>query len=595
MSRIALLSEQVINKIAAGEVVERPASVVKELCENSVDAGARSVRVQLRGGGLTSIRVVDDGGGMTPEEATLAVQRHATSKLRDAEGLFSILTKGFRGEALPAIAAVSRFSLSTTLPNAAVGTQLFIEGGSPPVFSEVAPIPGTDIRVEELFFNTPARRKFLRREQTELGHVEDAVVRLALAHPEVAFRLDHEDRNVLTLPPASEDERERIAAALGSDVFAHLLPIAEHRLGLTVRGFVASPEHTLSTARGLYTFVNRRYIRDRGLIFAVQRGFQETLPAGRQPVAVVFIDMDPAAVDVNVHPQKLEVRFSDARGVTEAVMAAVSRALQQVRAQAAPPAATQESASHYAWAVEKFLSRANDAERGAPLVLPMAHEPGPSDRRPSFGEAQPDVNGAPPRSFFATLKFIGHLAKRFWICEGAGGTLVILDPHAAWERAHLMDFLDQVADVGQSDQRTLFARTVRLPPEEAELVEAGTAEFRSLGIDVEPFGNGSFAIKSLPQSLHACDAALLLSEACRVLPGSNETRDDRWVPVCRVLACHAAQSSLGQDVSQDSLRALFRRLDALDFSLEPRHPRVVAQQLPLLELLAKVNVQRPLS
>jgi DNA mismatch repair protein MutL len=295
MGRIRRLPPELVNQIAAGEVVERPASVVKELAENSVDAGASRVTVRLSRGGCGLITVIDDGCGMSRDDALTSLERHATSKLLDKEGLFHILTKGFRGEAIPAIASVSRFTLVTSEAEQLSGTRLVIEGGAPPVVEDAPAVGGTRIDVEDLFFNVPARRKFLKREQTELLHCEDAVTRLALAHPEVGFTLEHEGRVLWSSPPSATEPKQRAAAVLGTEAAPHLLAIDERRLGLTVTGFIAAPEFTLANARGLMTFVNHRYVRDRGLTSAIQRAYQDSLPPGRQPVALVFIELDPAA------------------------------------------------------------------------------------------------------------------------------------------------------------------------------------------------------------------------------------------------------------------------------------------------------------
>ena len=331
MGRIKLLSADLINKIAAGEVVERPASVVKELAENAIDAKATTIRVQLSEGGLNAITIIDDGHGMSAEDARLSLERHATSKLADQEALFQILTKGFRGEALPTIASVSRFMLQTSEPGSVCGTKVFFDESGAMIVEDAAALGGTRIDVLDLFYNTPARRKFLKRESTELAHCEEAIIRLSLAHPEVGFSVEHGERLLFSSPTTMADPKERISAALGVEVGPHLLAIEERTLGVTVTGFVASPELTFATARGLYTFVNHRYIRDRGLNSAIQRSFQDSLPPGRQPVAVIHIELDPRAVDVNVHPQKLEVRFADPRSVQLAVATAISRALKAAR------------------------------------------------------------------------------------------------------------------------------------------------------------------------------------------------------------------------------------------------------------------------
>jgi DNA mismatch repair protein MutL len=593
MSRIALLSEELINQIAAGEVVERPASVVKELCENALDAGARDIRIFVRAAGFDLIRIVDDGEGMSPEDARLAVQRHATSKLRQLDDLNTLTTKGFRGEALPSIAAVSYFSLTTATATASVGTRVRIEGGAAPQFEEAPPVPGTDIVVEELFFNTPARRKFLRREQTELGHIQDAVLRLALPHPHVSFTLEHEGKVLLSLPANASDARDRVSVALGKELAGHLLVVEENRLGLQIRGYIVSPEHSLSNARGLYTFVNRRYVRDRTLNYAVQRAFQESLPPGRQPLAVVFIDMDPAAVDVNVHPQKIEVRFADGRSVADAIVAAVQRPLRHLHQQALSTEITQSSSPFYANAVDRYLTQAAEAHWGGPLPLPMPRAQEPLS---GFGQRQPDLNGAPPQDFFSTLKVLGVLSKQFWVCESDSGSLVVLNAHAAWERMFLQRFLEQVARKNGSSQSSLFSRAVTVTPEETVLIQDGLDAFKQLGIELEMFGPETFAVKAIPEALQETDVRVLLQELCRVIPAPGDDSEHRWLPACRTLACHAASGATSREASHEELRRLFKALDEADFDAGPPvHAELILQQTPLLELSGKAQRQRPLS
>ncbi|MBL8949645.1 MAG: DNA mismatch repair endonuclease MutL, partial [Myxococcaceae bacterium] len=543
------------NKIAAGEVVERPASVVKELCENSLDAGATTVRVRLTAGGLSSISVQDDGIGMSREDAAASLGRHATSKLRDLDGLFAISTMGFRGEALPAIASVSRFRIHTSERGAPSGTALATDGGHEPTIDDAAPLGGTRIDVEDLFFNTPARRKFMKREQTELVHCQEAVIRLALANPEVGFFVEHEGKTLLSAP-AAQDPKERIAAALGTEVHPHLLAVDERRLGLHVYGYVASPEYTLPNARGLYTLVNRRYIRDRGVNYAVQRAFQDSLPVGRQPVAVLHLELDPRDVDVNVHPQKLEVRFADPRSVQDALLAAISSALK------AAPWRNRESSeslplqgAYYAQAVERFLSRAQ-----APLAFldPSATEPG-------FGQARPGINEAPPPRYFSQVKLIGELAGRLWVCEGLGGTLLVIDPHAVRERLALHQLLNPKGRA----QPTLFSATVELTADEVERVTALQPELTALGVEAEAFGPTTIAVKSLPVTCE--DVGALFVDLLRDFSAAKQT-----------LAHHAAVGQRG--VSHAEAHALLAALDDVDFSAECLHGDVVVHEVPLFEL-----------
>ncbi|MDY7227909.1 DNA mismatch repair endonuclease MutL [Hyalangium rubrum] len=594
MARIARLSDDLINKIAAGEVVERPASVVKELVENSLDAGSRTVQVALEGGGLQRIVISDDGHGMGRQDALLCLERHATSKLRQLDDLQTLASKGFRGEALPAIAAVSRFTLHTAEPDAQVGTRVTVEGGSPPQVEDAPPRVGTVMTVEDLFYNTPARLKFMRRGETELKHVEEAVIRIALAHPEVSFLVEHGGLPLFTSPACPGDPTERIAAALGNDVYPHLFPVEERRLGITVTGHIASPEYTLPTARGIYTFVNHRYVRDRGLIGAIQRGYQEYLPSGRQPLVVLFIDVEPHAVDVNVHPQKLEVRFSDSRGVYDAVLAAVVRTLRAAPwlGSAPPEFDPQRQAAHYAHAVERFLTRAQEAAWGAPLPLPSAADapstatsplPVPMGRAPAFGQALPLLNEAPPPGYFAALRPMGLLGGRFHVCEGPGGTLVVLDPHAALERARLMDF-HRLLEEGTGPAPSLFGTTVDLPVPSARALTGGREALARLGFDVEPFGGTSFALKAVPPGLEGADPRGLLEALAQALPPPGTALDAVGLAeALRVMACHAAQGPASK-LTDAQLRALLGELDGADFHPTCRHGTVVVLEMPLLEL-----------
>lgn len=577
MGRIHRLSDELVNQIAAGEVVERPASVVKELAENAIDAGATWVKVAVSEGGLAAITVVDDGHGMSRADALMSLERHATSKLEDLDGLSTILTKGFRGEAIPSIASVSRFTLTTSEPGALVGTKLSLEGGGTPEVEDAAPIGGTRFDVVDLFFNVPARRKFLKRESTELSHCEEAVTRLALAHPEVAFTLEHGGKLLVSAPATPERPEERIAALLGGEVAPHLLRVEERRLGLAVSGFVASPEFTLPTARGLYTFVNRRYIRDRGVNSAVQRAYQDSLPPGRQPVAVLLIEIDPRAVDVNVHPQKLEVRFADPRGVQEALGAAISRALKAAPWRQSPGAPVDAAVhAHYALAVERFLSRAQ-----ATPGLPLEPVPAPIAADAGFGTARPQLNDAPPPGYFARLKLLGELGQRFWVCEGPGGTLVVLDPSAVAERVHLSALAGRFATGALSDAAPgLFSSTVELPRDERARVLDAAPRLARVGVDVEDFGGDTVAVRRVPPELEGADLAALLGPLARALPEDGAPAP-RWHDA---LALMARAAPVPKSVGHDEVRRWLERLDRADFSLPALGRRVVVRELPLLEL-----------
>jgi DNA mismatch repair protein MutL len=575
MGRVRRLPPDLINQIAAGEVVERPASVVKELAENSVDAGATRVTVRLQRGGCAGITVIDDGQGMSREDALTSLERHATSKLVDSDGLFQILTKGFRGEALPAIASVSRFSLVTSEPQADAGTKLTIEGGGAPVIEEAPAVGGTRIDVNDLFFNVPARRKFLKREATELLHCEDAVTRLALAHPEVGFTLEHEGRQMWASPPLGSEPIQRAVAVLGSEVAPHLLSIVERRLGLTVTGFIAVPEFTLSNARGLMTFVNHRYVRDRGLTSAIQRAYQDSLPPGRQPVALVFIELDPRAVDVNVHPQKLEVRFSDPRSVQEAVGSAVSVALKAApwRQGDTRGPETPQVQAQYAQAIERFLARA----QAAPAFL----EPAPAlslDQplgRTSFGTARPTLDSAPPRGYFETLRFLNVLARRFWLTESLAGSLVILDPRAIDERViwSALATRFQKGELAKADL-SLFSARIDLSPTERSRVLEAAQSLLEVGVQVEDFGTGSISILRVPPELEHVAPSSWLVETAAAADASTR------------IAVMARRAGLAAEilVTHDQARARLAALDDVASQVHAHASRVIVRDLPVLDL-----------
>ncbi len=572
MGRIRRLSDELINKIAAGEVVERPASVVKELAENAIDAGATTVKVMLSEGGLGAIAIIDDGSGMSREDARLSLERHATSKLLDTEGLFHILTKGFRGEAIPSIASVSRFTMLTAEPGASVATKITIEGGGPASIED-APAPGgTRIDVLDLFFNVPARRKFLKRESTELTHCEEAVTRLALAHPEVGFFVEHGGKLLISSPATPTRPKERIAALLGAEVEPHLLEIDERRLGVHVHGFIASPEFTLPTARGLYTFVNRRYVRDRGVNAAVQRAFQDTLPPGRQPVCAIFIDVDPRSVDVNVHPQKLEVRFSDIRSVTEALGAAVTRALKAAPWRQSPSQPVGDALhAHYAQAVDRFLARAQEGGQG--LALEPLPVPSQTTAFGTFGTERPGLNEAPPPNYFSSLKFLGELGKRLWVCEGPGGSLVVLDPRAVRERV-VLEALRERFESGAlaAASPTLFSAT--FASSQAPTILAARERLSTYGVEVEEFGGETLAVKRVPAELETAS----VGDWLQALAGSADDES-----ALKALA-HAVGSLPLRSVTHDEVKRLMAQLDEADFSVPTTRSKIVVSDIPLLDL-----------
>ncbi|MGC4115521.1 MAG: DNA mismatch repair endonuclease MutL [Myxococcales bacterium] len=603
MGKIQVLSDHLINQIAAGEVVERPASVVKELCENSLDAEAKAIKVELLDGGLRKILVADDGIGMTGEDAQACLGRHATSKLVDAEGLKKIATMGFRGEAVPAIASVSRFTLTTRERTAEAATKVVVEGGKIDRVEEIGAPAGTSVLVEDLFFNTPARRKFLKRAETEAGHASEAVIRLALARHDVGFTLVSGGKQSFSAPAAPKDPKERIAAALGSDVFPHLVEV-DHRLNaMRVTGFVASPDYTLSTARGIYTFVNGRYVRDRGLIAAIQRAFSDAMMPGRQPAAVLYLEMPFEDVDVNVHPQKLEVRFADSRSTFDVIFHAVQLALRrspwltqgaQARAEQAQAGGEPSPALGLAAGTAEHAGGYGPMARPiVPTSLPMRFGGVPVAAIAESWQYQPGparADDIPPAGFFHNLRVIGQFARTYLVCEAPGPQLVVIDQHAAHERLRFHQLREAFRARKPQLQSFLFPATVEMPLAEARVLADHLDEVKQVGFDCEPFGGTTFALKSVPAPLVGCDYRQLLTDLASELMQVEKGRafESAMEEVLATMACHSAVRA-HQSLSTEEARALLDALDAIDFNTRCPHGRPVAAQMPLAKLEKRVE------
>jgi DNA mismatch repair protein MutL len=600
---IRVLPPGLVNQIAAGEVVERPASVVKELCENALDAGATALVIEIEEGGLALVRVADDGKGMDRDDAMLALERHATSKLKDAAGLATIATMGFRGEAVPAIASVARFRLDTAPGADGAGTRVVVEGGDVLETSAVARPRGTTVEVRDLFFNTPARRKFMRAAPTEAGHVTEAITRLALARPDVGFTLRSSGRLVLGVR-AGEPLGDRAAQALGREAARHLLAVDGGRGEVQVKGLVTSPDHSEATGRNLYLFVNGRYIRDRGAAHAVLRAYAGVLPHGRQPAGVLFITLPLDRVDVNVHPQKLEVRFAEARTVYDALHHAVASLLRATpwlargatswqgaagaapggpAAGAMPPLAGEDAASVLAWA----RAIHPPAESGAAHPLPAPDAGGTAPLPFHLAPA-----GEPPRpvGYFGSLRYVGQHARTYLLCEAPGGALVVIDQHASHERMLFHRLREAMRLTPLPVQPFLVPQVVTLPPAVARSLEAHADELVRLGLDVEPFGGDAFAVKGAPSVLGGVDLAGLLGDLAQQLEQleRGSAVDEALHDLAATMACHAAVRA-NQELGPEEARALLDGLDAIDFKARCPHGRPVVFELPLADLERRVG------
>jgi DNA mismatch repair protein MutL len=603
--RIRLLPETLANQIAAGEVIERPAAVVKELVENALDAGARRIEVDLLEGGRTLVRVRDDGCGMGREDALLSLSRHATSKLSSKEDLFAIATYGFRGEALPSIAAVSRFSLLTCEQGALSGTRIEVEGGRmlPPVEAG-APL-GTTVEVRDLFFNVPARKKFLKRASTEQAHAVEAVLRLALPRPEVALVLRDGERTLLRVAAGAPLE-ERAAEALGGEVRGNLLPFDARVRGVRAYGLAASPQIALGSARAVWLFVNDRAIRDRQLMHAVLRAYGEVLPHGRYPAALVFLDVPPAEVDVNVHPAKAEVRLADGRAAYEAILRGIGAVLApgawlQLGGEPSQPPAPEElvrirgdgalvpvphaavSAAAYplarGGAGEQALRAADGAARAGQVA------PWQGQARAAAEPVQAALIA--PQPYFGGLRYLGQLHRTYLVCEGPRG-LVLIDQHAAHERMNYQRLRRAAADGRAAVQPLLVPRLVQLPATSLALLGGAVGALARAGIEVDAFGGGAAAVKALPAPLSALSEralAALLSDLAEELSahGRGESLERLSDALLARAACHGSVRA-HDALAPGEAQALLDALDGTDYGARCAHGRPVVAEWGTAEI-----------
>ena len=559
MARIRILPDILANKIAAGEVVERPASVVKELVENALDAGADRIVVEIENGGRALIQVADNGAGMGRDDALLALERFATSKLHSDDDLTAIRTLGFRGEALPSIAAVSKLTLTTREPDADSGTQVRVEGGKILQVTEAGAAPGTMIQVAQLFFNTPARRKFLKSTTTETAHIADTVAGMALGYPQVHFKLLHNAKTVKQWPKVG-DPAVRAADVLALSA-AELISIAASEGDLTLSGVVAPARQTRATSRAIYLFVNGRRVRDRVMQHALLEGFHGRLMTGQFPLAALFLTLPCDQVDVNVHPTKHEIRFLDARRVHALVQAAVARALAaaEKRLWAAPRPRDPEPVSGVAEpraAYARTFPKNDAAWAPPPQAAPMP---------PVIANTQPAAFAAPAQQplwagrRFADLTVIGQFRGTYLICQD-GDDLILIDQHAAHERI-VYEALGQKAGRIEA-QHLLLPETVELSFGEAALLTRLIPGLAALGLEIEPFGGNTFVVKSLPTLLGEQSAeGLVRALVERSLESGLTAGLDKALDACRrVMACHRAVRA-NQRLNDAQIRHLLLQMD----------------------------------
>ena len=622
MSRIRLLSETVASQVAAGEVVERPASVVKELIENSIDAGARKIDTVIRRGGISLVRVIDDGCGMDRDDALLSLERHATSKIRSAADLQAVATLGFRGEALPSIASVSRFRLTTREGDAVAGTEIVVNGGKIDIVRDGGEAPGTQVEVRSLFYNLPARRKFLRSENTESRNIEHQIHLQAIGHPQIAFSLLRDDRMLFQLP-AAVTLGDRIRDLYGMELLERLVEINDTpSRSIRIGGFIGQAGLSRQTRAQQLVFVNGRAIESAFLTAAIREGYHTALMKGQYPVTFLFIELDPAAVDVNVHPAKREVRFRDPSAVREAIVHSIQQTLgrgrvawqEKFRGPLIAPAAVPEKEAPDL-KLRQEIAAPRETHRELPhlgptvagvgssaVALAKADDPGDARVPNPVGQAlrlpDPRIESASDAlalqlqrsQRLATqqqFQIIGVLSKLYVLMENADG-LVLVDQHAAHERVLFEELRRRMEEQGVPTQKLLLPHTFDVPPRDADWIERNISILQKMGIGIESFGPGTFKIDSLPGFLNISDPAQFMRKVIDDLKSAgNSTSPMRLgeemiaTTVCR----HAVKAN--DPLRYPEIEKLIRDLLDCDLPYCCPHGRPTMIQISIVELEKK--------
>ncbi len=613
---IQILPESLANQIAAGEVVERPASIVKELVENSIDAGATRITIEIQAAGRESIKVSDNGSGMEPEDARLAFERHATSKIQSAVDLEAIRTLGFRGEALPSIASIARVRLTTGTGGGQNGTEVSIEGGSAPRFREVAFSQGTTLEVNQVFYNTPARQKFLKKDGTEASHIIQVVQQQALAHPEIQFSLHHNGRQLLATLP-TDQPLYRIAELFGADLAGELIRVERDDGTHRIEGFISSPVYTRSNRNTQYSFINSRCVRDKVLLSATQQGYSHLLPRGQHPVLFLFLTMDPGLLDVNVHPAKAEVRFAFQQDVYRFVRQAVQDALQQNEKTFTAPAVDvitgsgREAAPSYDWPghpsgplpamgpvpATEAESGKGDWSRGLEALYRPAPAAGPQQGAadsPWGVTADPrqiEVFGQKPRAVsdlvFSEFEPVGQLNHSFIVMQGPKGILVV-DQHIAHERVLYERFREAAHNKKVEVQDLLFPLTVELPPAEAHALSQHLESLKELGLELESFGNNGFLLRAVPALLKDHDQESIIREvAGRLLREEKDhTLQNKMEDIMIMMSCRNA-IKVNHPMELDQIRKLMHDLEHTRMPYTCPHGRPIALLFEMNDILRK--------
>ncbi len=591
-ARIVVLNEDTANKIAAGEVVERPASIVKELVENSIDAGASDIRVELKKGGCESIAVIDNGSGIEYEDVPLVFERHATSKIHHFEDIYQVASFGFRGEAMPSIASVARVEMITRRPHDLAGTRAVIERG---IIKEIAPAgspAGTQIHITKIFENVPARRKFLKTESTEQGLCLDAIARLALAHPEISFKVIANGREVLAAPEA-KDIADRITFVMGADFADHCLNVDTEKGGVKLSGFISRPQFTRSNSKNIFLFVNKRFVRDNSITHAVLTAYRQIIEARRYPSAVLFLEIPGAEVDVNVHPAKMEVRFKDSRSVYDLVSRTIAEGL-------SVPDNVADAG---------FAYRLTPREKTPNFNFPRHHESLPQglsgqysrqnlqraitsdllSRLPgeSTGVRENSLSGGyihqNEQITFENLQYIGQFAGTYLIFTG-DDKFILIDQHAAHERI-IFEKLKKSSDEKIISQPLLLPEVVSLSPGQVTILSGNTALLSQIGLEIEIFGRDAVVVKALPAILSQTQPGEIITDIADQLADQIKLPDlqEKKEKISASLACRAAIKA-NAALTAEEVITLCRDLEATPFNATCPHGRPIIIKFSLGEI-----------
>ena len=566
MNKIRILPEKVATQIAAGEVIERPASVVRELIDNSIDAGADRISIRIEGGGKKLIKVVDNGEGMSRDDLLLCVERHATSKVKEASDILQVKSLGFRGEAIPSMASISRMNITSVPRGHLTGHRLRISGGKLLSIEEAGAPSGTITEIQDLFFNVPGRRKFLRSPQTEKNQITELLLRASLPFPHIHFRLEEGPKTVLNLP-ASDDPRLRLSAIMGREVSKVILERVEKRDSFTIRLFAAPSDFTRNRSDRLYCYVNGRNIRDRSIAKAVMDGYGQRLMKGRFPQAVVFIEIDPSLVDVNVHPTKQEVRFRNPHEIFQAVSSGIGKTLSpESRLSTIPP--LNVPAREPVYRMQTPFASVSDGEwvykeeKAAPL---------PETKTP-FEKF----------SVEREIQIIGQLGGTYILCQSSEGLLVV-DQHAAHERVVYENLKRAFETSSVEMQGLLIPFEMELSVKEKTLALEKGDGLMAFGLEMDHFGGNTFLLRAVPALLKDVDWTSMVSELLSRIEGKEVDFAAFMDETVTVMACHGAIRA-GQKMNREEMRLLIDQLKEMDLPTNCPHGRPIIKEFTYYEI-----------